>query len=111
MLVLEVKIEAAAVHGLAVAFRRDPCELPAGAAQGTVAAEQPAAGPGWELLGGRAGSERETEQSKEREMLVGSWASLPTRWALEFGREKITPSPEYSTEVILTFLLPLRPPP
>lgn len=63
LLVLWVKIEAAAVQGLAVAFRRDPCELPAGAAQGTVAAEQPGAGPGWELLGeGQEVKEKPTER-------------------------------------------------
>lgn len=51
------------MQGLAVAFRRDPCELPAGAAQGTVAAEQPGAGPGWELLGeGQEVKEKPTER-------------------------------------------------
>lgn len=37
LLVLWVKIEAAAPHGLAAAFWRDLRELPAGVAQGTVA--------------------------------------------------------------------------
>lgn len=43
-------------------------------------------------------------------MLAGIEASPLTPCALEFGREKIIPTPEYATEVILTFLLPLSPP-
>lgn len=93
MLVLGVKIEAAASERLgpdsgaasraraAAAFRRDPWELPAGVAQGTVAGRAAGtAGPGVGTLRGEgAGSERETKPRQEKEMLVRSWADP---WAL-----------------------------
>lgn len=42
-------------------------------------------------------------------MLVGNCTDQLSSWALELGRGKSIPSPEYSTEVILTCLLPLHP--
>eukprot|EP00069_Balaena_mysticetus_P006010 bmy_05139T0 len=109
LLVLGVKIEAAACALLgpdsgpasraraAAAIRRDPRELPAGVAQGTVAGR--ATGPqgrGRGAAGGRgAGSERETKPRKEREMLIRSWANqLPAPGPWSPGRKRSFRHPE-----------------